>query len=617
MMYWDKNLQALRKKEEALYEKVVNKDNTNQDKKYELFMNQAKDGSDILGIIKDGKSVSLNSTYRPDEEAVKFAGKIQLTENSITVLVGMGNGRIASEILNKLNKEALLLIYEPSFQIFQFVMEHFDLTELIADKRVLFFIESINESSFASDLSYCLTSVNVGVTVLEVHPKYRELFPERYQWCKNVFEDCREMELVNLQTKILRNRLMVQNAISTIPYFLHSKLSTDLIGKFPKDMPAIIVAGGPSLDKNYEVLRQAKGKALIIAVDRVAKFLLDRGIEPDLFCSLDYSKNLALFEDDRLKNIPLLYIPDVRNQVLEVLQSNKLIYAAGNHRLYDWLIQQQGKSPMDLPYGGSVATLAFSFVACMGFQRTILVGQDLALSGGVTYAGGWQSGRIQEEEYNRKMVPGNVEEWVETRGDLYVYLQWFKQAVSEVDMEVVNATEGGARIDGTKVMTLQEAVDSYCNKEYEVAAIFDKEEMIFPQDNLKEVYSLLSEKLNEIKKIKNKAKDAKEYARRCKVLAERNDYGKEFKEKNRSLSRIGEFFENDIAASLVNAYVESELLELDMDLYVTEDDNQQEMLRLYQKLEYDYNIVYEKIDELIESYSTMLLQLRKELEIDE
>lgn len=618
MSFWDKNLEVIKEKDNDMFNKIQEHEDIEKNSR-QFIIEQARDGSDILGISEDGHKVMLNSTYRPKDEAVKFAGKIELTENSITVLVGLGNGIVVSEILNKLNKEATLFIYEPSMELFFFVMEHFDMTEILNDSRVSLFVEGIDEDVLGNNLSFILTNINVGVTVLEAHPKYRELFPQQYDKIKKVFKECRECALTNLQTIINKSRLMTENAIANIPYFLRSKLSTDYIGKFPEDMPAIIVAGGPSLDKNYEVLKQAKGKALIIAMDRTARFLLDRGIVPDMFCSLDFNKNRELFKDERLKDIPFLYMPDLSRRVMDIVNGNKLIYGTGDFKLYDSLMERYGKKSVIIPVGGSVATFAYGFARTMGFKRTILVGQDLALTGGKVYSGGQQNKRADAEEFEHLMVPGNVEEMVETRGDFYVYLVWFNQAVKEAEgrMEVINATEGGARIEGTKVMTLQEAVDAYCTTEYDIEAIFDAEDYIFPQDKLEEVYSILEKHRMEIKRLKETAKKASEAARRCGVLTKRGDSGKEFKEKNKILSKTGKLFDENVAANLINKYTENLLLQQDMDLYVAENDNEKEMLRLYQKLEYDYNVVYENIDGLLERYDAMLSGVREEYDLDE
>lgn len=619
MSHWEKNVAALKQTNEELYDMVLK---AYEDGGYsfgDFFVETARDGLNILGMMVGERKLFLNSTYRPKEEAVKFAGKIQLTENSLTLFFGIGNGLILSEIMEKLNEEALVFLYEPSFSLFCYVLEQFDLDNLLSDERLLIYIDGLNEDQLSNNFSSVLTNINVGVSVMEVHPKYRELYPEKYEKVRVIFRQCRETALTNLNTIIKKNRLMTENAISNIPYLLKSKLSTDLVGKFPEDMPAILVAGGPSLDKNYEALRDAKGKALIVAMDRTAKYLLDRGIEPDVFCSLDYNKNPALFDDERLKNIPFMYIPDLSHRVLDMVGGDNLIYGTGDYQFYKWLLGENDKQHMDIPLGGSVATFAFGFAREMGFRRIILVGQDLALTDGKVYSGGWTNQRPEAEEFDHLMVPGNLVDMIETRGDFYIYLLWFNQAIKDIKghIEVINATEGGARIEGTEVIPLKEAIQKYCVHEYDVADIFNREDYIFPADKRKDIYCELQWKRTEILAIKRKMKKAAEAARRCHILTDRGDLGKEFKTHNKLLSKISKMFDEDAAANLVYKYTEDIMLMQDMDLYVAEEDNTKEMLRLYNKLEYDYQQMYDNIDSLIEKYDAMLVDCRKELGIDE
>lgn len=619
MSHWEKNAAALKEMNAELYDKVLKEYENGDFSDVSFITEMARDGSDILGIMVDNRKVMLNSTYRPLEEAEKFTGKIQYTENSVTMFFGMGNGMILSEIMDKMNAEALVFLYEPSVAMFCYVLEHFDMEKLLSDKRLLIYLKDINDDQLSLNFSSVLTNVNVGVTTLEAHPKYKDLYPEEYAVVKDIFSACRTSALTNLNTMIQKTRLMTGNAISNISYFLRSKLSTDFVGKFPSDMPAIIVSGGPSLDKNYAELKNAKGKALIIAMDRTAKYLLDRGIEPDLFCSLDFRKSAVLFQDERLKEIPFMYIPDLSHNVLQTLDSHKLIYGTGDFKFYEWMLKQNGRRHIILPLGGSVATFAFGFAREMGFRRIILVGQDLALTGGKVYPGGMVNKVKEAENFDRLMVPGNVEDMVETRGDFYVYLTWFKQMVKETEsyIEVINATEGGARIDGTKVMSLKEAIDQYCVKEYDIAGIFEKEDLIFPGEKKEEMYHKLEWKRTEILALKGKLKKASEAARRCHVLTGRGDFGREFKKNNKILAGISELFDEDAAANLVYKYCEHLLLKEDMDLYVAEEDNTKEMLRLYHKLEYDYQQMHDNIEPMLVQYDAMLVECRKELGINE
>ncbi|MCM1178984.1 MAG: DUF115 domain-containing protein [Clostridium sp.] len=613
MDWLEKNLKCLENEEELDYHKLYDFAKTWQEENTEYFTAEARDGSVILGAFREEKQILLNSTYKPLQEAEKFAKKIQLTDNSVIAFMGIGNGIIVKAIAEQLNEEAQLYIYEPSKELFAFVMQYFDLSEILRDKRIKIFVEGINEQYFDLVLTYNIDNVNIGVTILETHPKYRELFPEKFESFSKQFKDCRNSALVNMKTIIEQQTTMVRNAILNVADLVYSKMTADFVGAFPKGMPAILVSGGPSLDKNFEVLKQAKGKALILAVDRTAQYLLDRDIVPDMFCSLDYRKSVRLFQDERLKQVPFLYMSDLNHAVLDVLGRENLIFGTTSLKFYNWLIGEFGKKGIDLPIGGSVATLGYSFVKMTGINRLILVGQDLALTGGANYAGGMVSGVSDLDEYDTMEVPGNVEDTVTTRGDYYVYLKWFEQAVKEANesgMEVINATEGGAKIEGTEIMPLQEAVDRYCQKEYDLESVFGEIQPLVPEETIPDVITLLEEKKRELPKLKKKAKDAAEMARRCGVLSERGDYGKEFKEKNKILSQTTALFDESSMASLLSSYVEGLLANEDVDLYVTKDDNQDEMVRLYRKMEKNYQYIYENADAVIALYDSMLETLK-------
>lgn len=615
MEYLNKNIEALQKKEGLDYYKLSNflkewKKDTN------FFVELAKDGTELLGLYKDEKKVYLNSTYNPIREAEKFIEKIRLRDNSVIVFMGLGNGIIVRELIKVINDEAEVLIAIPSKDEFAFVMNHFDLSDILETEQVNLFVSEINDKYFDLSLTYCLQYLSIGVTIMESHPKYKELYKEEYVLLEKQFKDCRESALVNLKTVMERQTTMVENAIKNIPYLLSSRMTSDYMHIFPKNMPAIMVSGGPSLDKNYEMLKKAKGRALIIAVDRTAQYLLDRGIEPDMFCSLDFRKSLKLFQDERLKKIPFLYISDLNHNVLKTLGREHLIFGTTNSKFYNWLIAKCGKMGVDLALGGSVATLGFSFVKTIGIERLILVGQDLALTNGENYAGGMVCG-VNVDNFDTMMVPGNVEEEILTRGDYYIYLKWFEQQIKEakeeshVHFEVTNATEGGARILGTEVMSLEGAIDQYCKETYDVEKILKSVDVLVSKEKWQKVIDLLEKMKKGLSSLKEKAKEAENLSKRLGTLAERTDFGKEFKDKNARLKKITDLFDEKPEANLLSSYVEGILLKEDIDLYITEDDNQEEMLRLYHKLEKNYQLIYEHADTVIDLFQDMMEEMKE------
>lgn len=73
------------------------------------------------------------------------------------------------------------------------------------------------------------------------------------------------------------------NVMKNAKYLCTAYKTIQLYQTIPLDTTGIVVAAGPSLNKNIYELKKAKGKAFIVAVDTAIKPLLKAGIVPDMF----------------------------------------------------------------------------------------------------------------------------------------------------------------------------------------------------------------------------------------------------------------------------------------------------------------------------------------------
>src|SRR5213078_893238 len=78
-----------------------------------------------------------------------------------------------------------------------------------------------------------------------------------------------------------------ENISANLLEYVSTRSVSDLKDQY-KGRPAIIVSAGPSLRKNKHLLKEADGKAVFIAVQRILQPLLEMGIEPQFVTSLDY-----------------------------------------------------------------------------------------------------------------------------------------------------------------------------------------------------------------------------------------------------------------------------------------------------------------------------------------
>ncbi len=136
------------------------------------------------------------------------------------------------------------------------------------------------------------------------------------------------------------------------------------------------------------------------------------------------------------------------------------------------------------PRALTVAHLSFYLARYMGCNPIVLVGQDLGFEGNVYYAPGTPIERAWSSELNRfnsmemmewqriarmrsvlQKVPDIHGRKIFTDAQMFTYLQQFERDVAVTEATVIDATEGGARITGTKVVPLKEVIDRYCTAE--------------------------------------------------------------------------------------------------------------------------------------------------------
>ena len=55
--------------------------------------------------------------------------------------------------------------------------------------------------------------------------------------------------------------VFARNVLSNVKYLCNGYKTVQLIQVIPRDIPGIVVAAGPSLNKNIKELKKAKGKA--------------------------------------------------------------------------------------------------------------------------------------------------------------------------------------------------------------------------------------------------------------------------------------------------------------------------------------------------------------------
>ena len=499
MKLLDYNLEKLKSKNEYLYDCIntILADQRIYDEiSNKFFVIETKNGSKTIECLSGHNKIRLNSMYNPEREAQKWVINFNNISNYTSVaMFGIGKGVFYNALKEKLNLHADIFLYEPDVKLFIFCLANFDLSDILCNDKVFLYIDGINGDRFLEDMSERINWAMLSTQLECFHPAYDKLYKEKYFKFEYELEEFRNIMIARKNTSLLYAKKFTVNALKNLRFIKESNYISELKGKIDKDVPVIIVSAGPSLDKNINILRKAEGKAFILTVDTAVKYLLANDIKFDAIVTVDGRKSLKHFNDDRCSRYPLFTVPDAKSDVLEKNHSRK-IWINGTGYLQVLYEKYNMKFPKYIS-GGSVATAAFWIAEILEVEKIILVGQDLSYDGEMTHAGkikqnvGWKD---SQEIY----VEGINGDKVKTRADWLNFIKWFENAVERVKgkTDVIDATEGGAKIAGTLIMPLRDAIERYCNKEFKFSKILKELPVTFDE----RVYTKLC---NDIYSIKN------------------------------------------------------------------------------------------------------------------
>ncbi len=534
----------------------------------------------VLCVNKDGKTYNLNSLFSPLNETEYIYKELEVKKTTpLVCLFGVATGLIAEKILDNMAFDGNLLIFEPDKSIIDYCIDSGNIDEcdeiekrvasrlkrIIEDDRTVLCIEEENSLYFSRSLDDVIDLPEImGMKVL-CNGGYTKLYPQSYKTFLHNIKDCTERVTTNRNTYKHFSEDFLDNPLKNLCLCKNAYLCSDLKKIVTEDIPVVIVSAGPSLEKNIKLLASLKGHALIFAVDTALKYLIRENIIPDLTITIDARKQVENFELESVKDIPCIF-SGKSNPVILYAQKGKMIFLDGQDSYIDVLLKQLGKKMSDrLGTGGSVATAAFAVAYMLKSKYIILVGQDLAYSGENSHAGGIKEKSVHIDSYTEDIY-GNP---IKTRSDWVGYIKWFEDAIklikeSKRDTIVIDATEGGAKIHGSEIMTLKEVIELLNNTEgelkiYDFASELKKLKPLLEDGEYDELCNLHRSSLNGLKKIGIELEDA---IRICNSLLSginnstvSDSY---IHKQNKILSKTRENLEKNLMFALVKTYVAGE-----------------------------------------------------------
>ena len=518
MSLYEDNLSALKRVDEALYQALLSSEDDGT-----ILVGDAANGEQFLAVMEGENIISLSSPYCPEHAVERFLLQFQeAVEPIYIVMFGFGSGEVVRQILADNQRFDDCIVYEPSLMILRKALETYDLTTVIEDKRFRLFAAGVNDSEFYPYLDNAMDYLNWEYYQYVCLPKYRELFYEQEMSVYSRYYQVYHYRNVDQNTLIYYAKQGSDNEILSFQWLIDGKNLFDLSEYVTDQDVCIIVAAGPSLEKNVTELKKAQGKAMIFCVDSAAKTLLRHDILPDMVCTVDPEKGGSPLSDERLADIPIAITPESDHSVIEALSNPKVLcYSAGN-AYHQGLFEEAG---VDMPYyygGGSVATNCFSLARDLGFRTIILIGQDLALQGDKIHVDGQQN---ETTKWKKLSVEGYYGDNVITLSDFKLYLDWYEAEIPQMEYcRVINATEGGARIRGACQMPLSEAITAYCHHSFDFKQNYNKMPYIWDtREKKKKLYESLKKQRDYLESFSGRVRSVLDYSQRTIILYRHNN----------------------------------------------------------------------------------------------
>lgn len=413
--------------------------------------------------LKDSDIIFHENKQNPFKSATQEVIRYEFGDRGVTYILGIGAGFTLMAVNQLMHQNHRIILFEKDLDIIAAACNICDLSKVFLNPRVDIRTELSPFYYISNEISrYTETFRDINIVKT---PSY-QLNVEFFDLFAKDIESSINQKRETYRAVIFFAPMKTNNYIHNLRYVPENSSFDKLYGKF-NSVPAICVGAGPSLKKNIHLINEAKGKAVIIAVDAVAQVLEKNGIVPDIITTLDPQqatiRKFANYNEDKDK-VYLAHILESHPTVLAKFPKRFLCLHPDSMNVWFRNYFHDLKI-MPMPCT-TVAHLSFNIAYVLGCDPIVLVGQDLSYP--------------EDESHIKGVEITRDKSWIEVSANLYVdgvngkpvrttlgfkqMKDFYEEFISAKDIHVINATEGGADIKGTKISTFREVIDDYCTK---------------------------------------------------------------------------------------------------------------------------------------------------------
>lgn len=458
---YEKNFNALKIKDPLLALALAN---IKPNEKFDVFMD--KDPANF-NIIDKNSNTPLFLGKPLEETMVKMDDFSSYVHYPYLYFYGLGNGVFYRLLLGNPQHKRIVVI-EPEIEILFIVFNLLDFAEEILSDRVIFLYSKLCTYHMINSLFEMDKNSKIYSKVYDLHifNPYYEKHSDEILKLNQYFIKAIEHSVISVGNDTRDAIIGIKQHIQNLPDALRSPTLLNLVENLKNRDTAIIVSTGPSLSKQLETLKKIAPFVTIFCIDASFPILYKSGIKPDVVLSLERVEATARFYYDTPE--------EAQDGVIFAITSivHKRLKESITRGIKQFSFRPFGYTNLFgfheygyLGIGMSAANMAYELIVHSRFKRCIIIGQDLAFGNdGSSHAKNalYGSDEIKPKPESEKIFTekygGGGE--VETTKVWKLFLEFFEKDIAQTPykLEVINATEGGARINGSIEMSFIDAI---------------------------------------------------------------------------------------------------------------------------------------------------------------
>ncbi|WP_461613060.1 motility associated factor glycosyltransferase family protein [Clostridium sp. Marseille-QA1073] len=560
---------------------------------------RSKDNKNVLKINVNEKQIYIGSKYSVNRDIDKFINEIgDIDINTSIIIFGLGAGEHIREVVNKFNNSISILVIEPDISTLNLICcsDYYD--DIVKNDKIAI----LHYKNMEAVLKEFIDPFKLQNTKVIFFGNYKAIYDNESVEFLKLIKTIITYKLVDRNTSINLSKEIIKNSIKNLDYVAKS-FSINKLKDIYKDIPAIVVSAGPSLAKNIHLLKKVQDEFIIITGGRTLEPLLNEGIKPDFLCVIDpFPRSFQLVENNLRDDIPLVYYEGTNSDVVDKHEGDKIFYTIDNV-----LKKHLNEDITSLAYGGSVAHTCTALALHFGCDPIIFMGQDLAYTDEKSHAdiAKHNSNNLLNKSECDLYVEDIYGEKIRTSMSLNFMRLQFEEVIKIFNKNTfINATEGGANINGTSIASLNEVIDKYkpkCKKKIHYSKKVKKVE------NSIDIMKNLNECINNIEELQKCCDEVLKHNKELYYNYKKGNTFKVDKAINR-ISRINNSIEKKIENTLfiegLFYTIQSEVGSKEF-LYSPIDDEKIKVEKMYKQINFIYN-------EMKNCLAEVLLLIKKE-----